>query len=217
MFRTLERLLFPVLNALGPLLIILALAQLVPIGIAFREGENVLNEFFTSAAISLFCGLLFLLSTRRFRRELEPRDGFLLVTLSWFSAVLFGSLPLALLLPEIPYYRIFFEAVSCLTTTGATAINNLNELPLSLNYWRCLLSWLGGMGIIVNLDVMMAKRKMSLGELAQKVDITMANLSILKNNKARAVRFSTLEAICKALDCQPGDILEFVPDGEEDR
>ena len=71
------------------------------------------------------------------------------------------------------------------------------------------------MAIIVNLDVMMAKRKISLGELSQKVDVTMANLSILKNNKARAVRFSTLEAICKALDCQPGDILEFVPDGEE--
>ena len=71
------------------------------------------------------------------------------------------------------------------------------------------------MSIMVNLDVMMARRKMSLGELAQKVDITMANLSILKNNKARAVRFSTLEAICKALDCQPGDILEFVPDGED--
>ena len=71
------------------------------------------------------------------------------------------------------------------------------------------------MGIVVNRDVMMAKRKMSLGELAQKVDITMANLSILKNNKARAVRFSTLEAICKALDCQPGDILEYVPDEEE--
>ena len=71
------------------------------------------------------------------------------------------------------------------------------------------------MKIVVNLDVMMAKRKMSLGELAQKVDITMANLSILKNNKARAIRFSTLEAICKALDCQPGDILEYVPDGEE--
>ena len=70
------------------------------------------------------------------------------------------------------------------------------------------------MAIVVNLDVMMAKRKMSLGELAQKVDITMANLSILKNNKARAVRFSTLEAICKALDCQPGDILEFVPEEE---
>ena len=71
------------------------------------------------------------------------------------------------------------------------------------------------MAIMVNLDVMMARRKMSLGELSQKVDVTMANLSILKNNKAKAVRFSTLEAICKALDCQPGDILEFVPETED--
>ena len=71
------------------------------------------------------------------------------------------------------------------------------------------------MGIIINLDVMMAKRKMGLTELAKEVDITLANLSILKNNKAKAVRFTTLEAICKALDCQPGDILEYVPDEEE--
>lgn len=69
------------------------------------------------------------------------------------------------------------------------------------------------MAIVVNLDVMMARRKMSLNELSQRVDITLANLSILKNNKAKAVRFSTLEAICKALECQPGDILEFVEDG----
>ena len=73
------------------------------------------------------------------------------------------------------------------------------------------------MAIMVNLDVMMAKRKMSLGELSQRVDVTMANLSILKNNKAKAVRFSTLEAICKALDCQPGDILEYVPEEEGTR
>ncbi|HTJ12641.1 MAG TPA: helix-turn-helix transcriptional regulator [Dinghuibacter sp.] len=65
------------------------------------------------------------------------------------------------------------------------------------------------MPIIVNLDVMMARRKMSLGELAEKVDLTLANLSILKTGKAKAVRFSTLEAICKALDCQPGDLLEY--------
>ncbi len=71
------------------------------------------------------------------------------------------------------------------------------------------------MPIIINLDVVMAKRKMGLGELAAKVDITLANLSILKNNKARAVRFSTLEAICRALDCQPGDILEYVEDDEK--
>ena len=68
------------------------------------------------------------------------------------------------------------------------------------------------MAIIVNLDVMLAKRKMSLSQLSEKVDITLANLSILKTNKAKAIRFSTLEAICETLNCQPGDILEFVPD-----
>jgi putative transcriptional regulator len=68
------------------------------------------------------------------------------------------------------------------------------------------------MPIIVNLDVMLARRKMPLSELAEKVDITLANLSILKTGKAKAVRFSTLEAICEALNCQPGDILEFVPE-----
>ena len=68
------------------------------------------------------------------------------------------------------------------------------------------------MAIKINIDIMLAKRKMSVTELAEKVGITMANLSILKNEKAKAIRFSTLEAICKALDCQPGDILEYKSD-----
>lgn len=68
------------------------------------------------------------------------------------------------------------------------------------------------MAIIINIDVMMARRKISLGELAERVDITPANLSILKTGKARAVRFSTLEAICRELDCQPGDIIEYRKD-----
>ena len=71
------------------------------------------------------------------------------------------------------------------------------------------------MPIIVNLDVMLAKRKMQLSELAEKVDITIPNLSILKTGKAKAVRFSTLEAICEALNCQPGDILEFVSENNK--
>lgn len=70
------------------------------------------------------------------------------------------------------------------------------------------------MAIRINLDVMMAKRKKGVTELAKEIDITLANLSILKNGKAKAVRLETLNAICKALDCQPGDILEFVPDEE---
>ncbi|UUM11793.1 helix-turn-helix transcriptional regulator [Clostridiaceae bacterium HFYG-1003] len=68
------------------------------------------------------------------------------------------------------------------------------------------------MAIIINLDVMLARRKMSVTELSERVGITMANISILKNGKAKAIRFSTLEEICKALDCQPGDILEYRPD-----
>lgn len=69
--------------------------------------------------------------------------------------------------------------------------------------------------IIVNLDVMMARRKMSLSELSDRIGITLANLSVLKNNRAKAIRFSTLDAICQALDCQPSDILEWVPGGED--
>ena len=68
------------------------------------------------------------------------------------------------------------------------------------------------MAIIVNLDIMLAKRKMTSAELAQRIDLTQANLSILKTGKAKAIRFSTLEAICEALDCQPGDILEYDPE-----
>ena len=69
------------------------------------------------------------------------------------------------------------------------------------------------MAIIINIDVMLAKRKMSVTELAERVGITMANISVLKNGKARAIRFSTLEAVCTALDCQPGDILEYRKEG----
>lgn len=71
------------------------------------------------------------------------------------------------------------------------------------------------MAIRINLDVIMAQRKVSLTELAGEVDLTLANLSILKNNKAKAIRFSTLEALCRVLDCQPGDILEYVEEGED--
>ncbi len=72
------------------------------------------------------------------------------------------------------------------------------------------------MPIVVNLDIMMARRKMSLNELSQRVDLTLANLSILKTGKAKAIRFSTLEAICKALECQPADILEYINEKESE-
>jgi len=73
------------------------------------------------------------------------------------------------------------------------------------------------MPIIIRLDVVMAQRKMSLSELAEKVDLTLANLSVLKNDHAKAIRFSTLEAICRALECQPGEIMEYVPEIKEEK
>ena len=72
------------------------------------------------------------------------------------------------------------------------------------------------MAIVVDLDVMLAKRKMTLSQLSQQVDVTLANLSVLKTNKARAIRFSTLDAICAALDCQPGDLLRYIPENEQE-
>ncbi len=72
------------------------------------------------------------------------------------------------------------------------------------------------MSIIINIDVMLAKRKMSVTELSERVGITMANISVLKNGKAKAIKISTLNSICKALNCQPGDILEYVEDGEDE-
>lgn len=72
------------------------------------------------------------------------------------------------------------------------------------------------MSIIINIDVMLAKRKMSVTELSERVGITMANISVLKNGKAKAIKISTLNSICKALDCQPGDILEYVEDGDDE-
>ena len=149
MFRTLRHLLLPVLNALGALLVMLSLTMIVPLGIAYRDNEATILGFATSIAITAGAGLTLFFLTRRKKRELEARDGFLLVTLSWLAVAFFSSIPFYLLLPNISYNNLFFEAVSCLTTTGATALNNLNELPISINYWRCLLSWLGGMGILV--------------------------------------------------------------------
>ncbi len=149
MFRTLRHLLLPVLNALGALLVMLSLTMFIPLAIAYRDSESTLLGFALSIAITASAGIGLFIVTRRNRRELEARDGFLLVTLSWLAVALFSTIPFYLLLPNISFHHLFFEAVSCLTTTGATALNNLNELPISVNYWRCLLSWLGGMGILV--------------------------------------------------------------------
>jgi putative transcriptional regulator len=104
---------------------------------------------------------------------------------------------------------IFTTFASIVIATGAAVFERLLQSAVYIKSENDLKVLGAIMAIKINIDVMLAKRKMSVTELAEKVGITMANLSILKNEKAKAIRFSTLEALCKALDCQPGDILEY--------
>ncbi len=143
------RSLLPVLNALGAVVAIFALAMLVPLAVAFFADEDALITYDTAFLISFVSGTSLWLITRRFKRELLPRDGFLLVTLVWTVLPAFAALPLLLHLPGLSLTDAYFEAMSGLTTTGATILRGHDSLPLSINIWRCLLQWIGGMGIIV--------------------------------------------------------------------
>jgi trk system potassium uptake protein TrkH len=144
-----NRSLAPVLNVLGAVIAIFALTMLVPLAVAFLAGEPASEDYDLAIAATFASGVAMWLGTRRFRRELMPRDGFLLVTLVWTVLPAFASLPLLLHLPGLSFTDAYFEAMSGLTTTGATVLSGLQDLPLSINVWRCLLQWLGGMGIIV--------------------------------------------------------------------
>ena len=143
------RSLAPVLNVLGAVVAIFALAMLVPLAVAFFADERILADYDKAFLISFGGGIALWWATRPFRRELLPRDGFLLVTLVWTVLPAFAALPLYLHLPGLSFTDAYFEAMSGLTTTGATVLSGLDSLPLSVNVWRCLLQWLGGMGIIV--------------------------------------------------------------------
>ena len=141
--------LFPVLNILGASIAIFAATMLVPLAVAFFNHEGALVAYDRAFLVTFASGALLWLATRRFRRELLPRDGFLLVTLIWTALPAFGALPLLLHLPGLSFTDAYFEAMSGMTTTGATVLSGLDALPASINFWRCLLQWLGGMGILV--------------------------------------------------------------------
>jgi trk system potassium uptake protein TrkH len=141
--------LFPLLNVLGASIAVFAVTMLAPLAVAFFRHEGVLVAYDTAFLITFVFGAALWLATRRFRRELLPRDGFLLVTLIWTVLPVFGALPLLLHLPGLSFTDAYFEAVSGMTTTGATTLSGLDALPASINFWRCLLQWLGGMGILV--------------------------------------------------------------------
>ncbi len=139
----------PVLHVLGLVIMIFSGTLLVPLAVALGYRDAAIHAYDGSLAITLVSGAALWLATRHARRELQIRDGFLLVTLVWSVLPAFAGLPLMFFLPELSFTDAYFESMSGLTTTGATVLSDLDQLPPSINIWRGFLQWLGGMGIIV--------------------------------------------------------------------
>ena len=125
------------------------LLYLLPIAWSLAVRDGAVIDFVAAGLINVLVGLAAAAATRRYRRELKPRDGFLLVTLSWALMSASAAIPLMIALPDLSFTDAYFEAVSGLTTTGSTVLNDLDNLPQSINLWRHLLHWVGGIGIIV--------------------------------------------------------------------
>ncbi len=138
-----------VIPPLALIVMIFSVTMLAPLAVSWYYGDGAEAIYDESFAFTFGAGLAAWLLTRRFKRELMPRDGFLLVTLVWTVLPAFATLPLLLYLPQLSFTDAYFETVSGITTTGSTVLSNLDALPHSINFWRCELVWLGGMGLIV--------------------------------------------------------------------
>lgn len=140
----------PVLNVLARIVMGFSLMFLVPLGWAWAsDARGLLVVWGGSLVVTLVSGVLTWAATLRFRRELQPRDGFLLVNLVWTVLPVFAALPLLFTVPGADWVRAYFEAMSALTATGATVFAGLDQLPVSVNVWRCFLQLLGGLGIML--------------------------------------------------------------------
>jgi len=140
---------FAVLNVLSVLIVIFSLAMFLPLGVSFLYGDAARDAYYEAVLISFVSGATLWSVTRSSRAELQPRDGFLLVALVWTVLPAFATLPLLIYISELGFTDAYFETVAALTTTGSTVLSGLDKLPPSINFWRCELQWLGGMGIIV--------------------------------------------------------------------
>lgn len=138
-----------VVGLVGRMLVLFALLMAVPLAFALAAHDPAEGAFLIGIAVTAGSGLVLALATRRFRRELQPRDGFLLVALTWTVLPAFGALPLWLAIADLSVTDAYFEAVSGFTATGATALSGLDALPLSVNVWRCFMMLVGGLGIVV--------------------------------------------------------------------
>ena len=138
-----------VIHALGLMLMVFSAAYLMPIAAALIYGDGTLLDFVLAMVGTLFTGTLMWLFTRRYKGELSIRHGYLLVVTMWTAMPAFATLPLLLVIDDLSFTDAYFETMSALTTTGATALTGLDDLPQAINLWRHELNWLGGMGIIV--------------------------------------------------------------------
>jgi trk system potassium uptake protein TrkH len=138
-----------VVALVGRMVVLFSSLMLVPLVFALSEHDPAERAFVSAFVFTVIAGLLMSIGTRRFRRELQPRDGFLLVGLTWVILPLFGALPLLFAVPGLSFTDAYFEAMSAFTATGATALSGLDALPLSVNVWRCFMMFVGGLGIIV--------------------------------------------------------------------
>src|SRR5712675_1467584 len=139
----------PVLNVLSVLIVVFALAMLLPLGVSFMYGDAARHAHYEAVLITFVSGAILWVLTRSSQAELQTRDGFLLVALVWTVLPAFATLPLLIHMPDLGFTDAYFETVAALTTTGSTVLSGLDKLPPSINLWRCELQWLGGMGIIV--------------------------------------------------------------------
>ena len=149
MLNAIRYLVLPVLNSLGPVFMWLSLAMCVPLVTSLAKTDGAHRGFIVCITVSALIGALLTFGLARWRRELSARHGFLLVTLTWGLVPLLSVIPLHYALPDVGLAALYFETMSCLTTTGGTVLTGLDQLPLSINGLRCLLSWVGGMGLIV--------------------------------------------------------------------
>lgn len=142
--------LFPVLAVMGRVLLAFSGAFLVPLAWAWFEDEPLLRAVWSGGfALTASSGLVLWWATRRHKRELLPRDGFILVNLVWVLLPAYAAAPLLFAIPDASWTRVYFESMSALTATGATAFSGLDHLPVSVNIWRCFLQLIGGMGIML--------------------------------------------------------------------
>ena len=141
--------LLAVVRPLGVIGMAMSLSHLAPITVSLIYNDGALRAFCVSMLFNFVVAMIAFFATRSLKQELKPRDGMLLVVLAWTGGAAFATLPLLLLIPGLSFTDAYFETISGLTTTGATVLSDLDKLAPSLNIWRALLEWLGGMGLIV--------------------------------------------------------------------